>query len=100
MNSKQRFELAIEGYKDVSEQLQRWQEIQVENGVSMADIRRAVGEYLGPLDLFGFHRAYFDLEKGVPDAQSIFESDLDRFETAISALKDVLAKAGVPIRPL
>jgi hypothetical protein len=99
MNSKERFELAIEGYKDVSEQLRRWQNIQIASGWSKAEARKAAGKYLAPLDLFGFHRAYFNIEKGVPDAESDFERERHRFEAAILGLKHELSRAGVPIEP-
>ncbi len=95
---KCRFELAIAGYKDVSDQLRRWQAVFSSDGASKADVRRAIGERLGPLDLFALHSAFFALEREASaETCAAFEREVERFESAMHALRTELVSDGIPV---
>ena len=98
MSPKQRFELAIAGYKDVSEQLRRWEAAQCANGVARADAKRAAHQHLAAFDLFALHQVFTALGDGSTGAEESFELEISRFEAATAALQKQLSLDGTPIR--
>ena len=96
---KQRFEMALARYKDVSDQLHRWEAVQVTRGRLQAEVRAAVRERIAVFNLFPLHQAIFALESNrCSETSETFERELARFDTAVDELTRVLANDGVPVR--
>src|SRR5271166_6617138 len=92
-----RFGLAIAQYKDVSDQLRRWEAAQVARGLSAPDAKRAVHQHLASFDLFAVHQAMFALKRNSSEENvEAFERELVRFEASIKQLRRTLLDDGTP----
>lgn len=98
MKERQRFELAIARYKDLCDQLRRWEASQVARGIPAAKVRKDMRRLLADFNLFPLHEAMFALERQASAAAfETFEREIAHFESAIEQLQRRLSADGIPI---
>lgn len=95
MTRRQRFDLAITYYKDVCEQLRRWEAMLIDQGDEPEVARAKVYGHLHTLNLFPLHRALFALDAdGTDEAAAEFDKELAEFEAALNAIRATLVDDG------